>query len=67
MIASSPSDFTEMVNMGMRLEEGVREGRLARESDSSSGARKFCGSFPKKKGQEVGLVTQGMPRRGNYQ
>jgi hypothetical protein len=67
MIASAPSDFTEMVNMGMRLEEGVREGRLARESDSSSGARKFCGSFPKKKGQEVGLVTQGMPRRGNYQ
>ncbi|KAI5407897.1 hypothetical protein KIW84_053949 [Lathyrus oleraceus] len=27
MIASAPSDFTEMVNMGMRLEEGVREGR----------------------------------------
>ncbi|KAI5384955.1 hypothetical protein KIW84_071808 [Lathyrus oleraceus] len=28
MISSAPSDFTEMVNMGMRLEEGVREGRL---------------------------------------
>ena len=28
MIASAPSDFTEMVNMGVRLEEGVREGRL---------------------------------------
>ncbi|KAI5395480.1 hypothetical protein KIW84_061884 [Lathyrus oleraceus] len=25
MIAISPNDFTEMVNMGMRLEEGVRE------------------------------------------
>ena len=25
MIASAPSDFTEMVNMGMRLEEGVRD------------------------------------------
>jgi len=28
VIASAPNDFTEMVNMGMRLEEGVREGRL---------------------------------------
>jgi hypothetical protein len=27
MIASVSSDFTEMVNMWMRLEEGVREGR----------------------------------------
>jgi hypothetical protein len=36
MIASAPSDFTEMVNMGMRLEEGVREGRLSKEEVSSS-------------------------------
>ncbi|KAI5421372.1 hypothetical protein KIW84_044985 [Lathyrus oleraceus] len=36
MIASAPSDFTEMVNMGMRLEEGVREGRLTREEGSSA-------------------------------
>ncbi|KAI5434272.1 hypothetical protein KIW84_021221 [Lathyrus oleraceus] len=31
MIASAPSDFTEMINMGMRLEEGVREGWLSRD------------------------------------
>ena len=31
MIVSAPSDFTKMVNMGMHLEEGVREGRLTRE------------------------------------
>ena len=31
MIASAPINITEMVNMGMRLEEGVREGRLSRE------------------------------------
>jgi hypothetical protein len=49
MIASAPSDLTEMVNMGMRLEEGVREGRLVKDSGSSSGTRKFEGSFPKKK------------------
>ena len=35
MIASAPSDFTEMVNMGMRLEEGVREGRLSKDEGSS--------------------------------
>ncbi|KAK2422481.1 hypothetical protein QL285_033013 [Trifolium repens] len=68
MIASAPSDFTEMVNMGMRLEEGVREGRLIKESGSSNiHTRKFEGSFPKKKEQEVGMVAQGRLRGGNYQ
>ncbi|KAK2427030.1 hypothetical protein QL285_025638 [Trifolium repens] len=68
MIASAPSDFTEMVNMGMRLEEGVREGRLIKESGSSNiHTKKFEGSFPKKKEQEVGMVAQGRPRGGNYQ
>ena len=28
MVASAPSDFTEMVGMGIYLEEAVREGRL---------------------------------------
>ncbi|KAK2427997.1 hypothetical protein QL285_026540 [Trifolium repens] len=67
MIASAPNDFTKMVNMGMRLEEGVREGRLAKESGSSSGTRKFGTGFPKKKEQEAGMVAQGRPRRNNYQ
>ncbi|MCI54851.1 hypothetical protein A2U01_0076101, partial [Trifolium medium] len=53
--------------MGMRLEEGVREGRLVRESGSSSGARKFGSPFSKKKEQEVSMVAQGRPRRSNYQ
>ena len=34
MIASVPNDFTEMVNMGMRLEEGVCEGQLSKEEVS---------------------------------
>ncbi|KAK2436742.1 hypothetical protein QL285_021714 [Trifolium repens] len=68
MIASAPNDFTEMVNMGMRLEEGVREGRLVKASGSSNiYTRKFEGSFLKKKEQEVGMVAQGRPRGGNYQ
>ena len=30
MVASAPNDFTEMVGMGIRLEEAVREGRLTK-------------------------------------
>jgi hypothetical protein len=67
MIASAPSDFTEMLNMGMRLEEGVREGRLVKESGSSNiHTRKFEGSFPKNKEQEVDMATQEKPKKGNY-
>jgi len=32
MIGSVPRGFSEMVNIGMRLEEGVRERRLIKES-----------------------------------
>jgi len=32
MVGSVPRDFSEMVSIGMRLEEGVREGRLIEES-----------------------------------
>ncbi|XP_058726476.1 uncharacterized protein LOC131597828 [Vicia villosa] len=48
MVASAPTDFTEMVNMGMRLEEGVREGRLIMESGSSIGTKKYGNNFQKK-------------------
>ena len=32
MIANAPGTFAKMVGMGMRLEEGVREGQLAKEN-----------------------------------
>ncbi|KAI5418329.1 hypothetical protein KIW84_042828 [Lathyrus oleraceus] len=61
MISSAPSDFTEMVNMGMRLEEGVREGLLTREEGSSA---KRYGAFTKKKDGEAHVVTSHVkPRR----
>ena len=60
MIASAPSDFTEMVNMGMRLEEGVREGRLSRDDGSST---KRYGSFAKKKEGEAHAVSSHIKRR----
>lgn len=48
MVASAHSDFTNMVNMGMRLAEGVHEGRL-KESGSSDSSRKYGNGFSKKK------------------
>ncbi|KAI5418127.1 hypothetical protein KIW84_042673 [Lathyrus oleraceus] len=61
IIASAPSDITEMVNMGMRLEEGVREGCLTREEGSST---KRYGKFGKKKNGEAHAVTSHVkPRR----
>ena len=48
MLASAPSDFTEMVNMGVRLEEAVREGCLVRNTEPSS-SKKYGGAFQKKK------------------
>ncbi|KAI5394366.1 hypothetical protein KIW84_061158 [Lathyrus oleraceus] len=60
MIASAPSDFTEMVNMGMRLEEEVREGRLTREEGSSA---KLYGAFAKKKDGEADAVYSHIKQR----
>ena len=61
MIASSPNDFTKMVNMGMKLEEGVREGRLTKEEASSS--KKYGGSFSKRKEGETNSVSMERKRR----
>jgi hypothetical protein len=60
MIANAPLDFTEMVNMGMRLEEGVREGRLTRDEGSSA---KRYESFAKKKEGEAHAVSSHVKRR----
>lgn len=62
MVASSPSDFTEMVNMGMRLEEGVCEGRL-KESGSSHSSRRYGNGFPKKKEHDANTILQEKRRR----
>jgi hypothetical protein len=64
MVASAPNNFTEMVGMGMRLEEGVREGRLTKESGPASSSKKFGNNFPRKKESEVGMVTHGKPQSG---
>ncbi|KAK2372738.1 hypothetical protein QL285_073841 [Trifolium repens] len=64
MVASAPNNFTEMVAMGMRLEEGVREGRLMKGDAPANNAKRFGDGYPRKKEQEVGMVTHGGPRSG---
>ncbi|GAU51892.1 hypothetical protein TSUD_416770 [Trifolium subterraneum] len=63
MIASAPSDFTEMVNMGMRLEEGVRQGRLVRESVPVNSTKMFGSNFARRKESEVSMVAHGQHQR----
>src|SRR4030065_2719207 len=68
MVASAPSDFNEMVNMGVKLEEGIRKGRLVRERASANSAKKFGNNYGKKKEQEVSAVAHGRSQqwyRGN--
>ncbi|KAI5441686.1 hypothetical protein KIW84_010943 [Lathyrus oleraceus] len=57
----APSDFTEMVNMGIWLEEGVREGRLSKEEASSS--KRYGNNFSKEKESEANAVSVGRKRR----
>ena len=57
MVASVPSDFTETVGMGIRLEEAVREGRLTK-NEGSGGAKKPSYGFTKKKKGNANAVMQ---------
>ncbi|KAI5422100.1 hypothetical protein KIW84_045520 [Lathyrus oleraceus] len=61
MIPSSPSDFTEMANMGTRLEEGFGERRLSKEEASSS--KKYESGSAKRKEGETNSVSVGRQRR----
>ncbi|GAU46722.1 hypothetical protein TSUD_100140 [Trifolium subterraneum] len=62
MVGIVSRSFTEMVEMGMCLEEGVRQGRLIRENAPTNIAKKYGNSFSKKKESEVGMVAQGGPQ-----
>ena len=69
MLASVPSDFIDMVGMGIRLEEAIREGRLTK-SESSGSAKKPSYGFTKKKEGDTNVVMQERrvnPPRRNYQ
>ena len=69
MVASAPNDFNEMVGVGIRLKEAVREGRLTK-SESSGSAKKPSYGFAKKKEGDANAVIQERrvnPPRRNYQ
>lgn len=63
MVASAPSDFTEMVSMGVRLEEAVREGRLTKEAEIPNSSRRYGNNFAKKKDQDVSSVLPSQQRK----
>ncbi|GAU51349.1 hypothetical protein TSUD_412970 [Trifolium subterraneum] len=63
MVTSSTNDFTELVNIGVRLEEGVRQGRLVKENVPTNNVKKFGNNFQRKKEQEVSMVAHGRPQQ----
>ncbi|XP_050878200.1 uncharacterized protein LOC127082022 [Lathyrus oleraceus] len=69
MVASAPNYFTEMVGILVRLEEGVREGRLKKQASSPSGTKKYGNSFQKKKEGDTNAISHGgrqrRPRNGS--
>jgi len=54
MVARAPNNFAEMMTMGMRLEEGLREGRLVKESIPTDSSEE--------RDQEVSMV-KGWPQQ----
>ncbi|GAU51875.1 hypothetical protein TSUD_416600 [Trifolium subterraneum] len=62
MVGIVSRSFTEMVEMGMCLEEGIHQGRLIKENAPTSTNKKYGNSFSKKKESEVGMVAQGGPQ-----
>ncbi|XP_050877126.1 uncharacterized protein LOC127080877 [Lathyrus oleraceus] len=62
IVVSAPSDYTEMVNMGMRLEEGVCEGQL-KESGSSRSSKRYGNFLSKKKVHDANAISHEMHMR----
>ncbi|KAI5445089.1 hypothetical protein KIW84_013372 [Lathyrus oleraceus] len=57
----APNDFTEMVNMWMMLEKGVREGCLSKEEVSSN--KKYGSGFSERKEGKTNSISVGRQRR----
>ena len=71
MLGCASQKFTDVVDMGVRIEEWVRKGRVSKEGsssvvsasgssgNSSNGSKKFGNGYPKKSAQEIGMVAHG--------
>ena len=58
MVATTPSDFTEMVGMGVRLEEALREGRLTKSENYSSTKKPSYGFAKNKEGETNAFLRE---------
>ena len=65
MVASASTDFTEMVSMGICLEEVICEGRLSKDRNSSNGAKKYGDRLVKKKEKDSYAISHGKQRRSH--
>lgn len=63
MLGCVTQKFTDMVDMGVRIEEWIRKGRVTKEGGSSGGSsdgiQKFGNRYLKKNAQEDGMVAHG--------
>ncbi|XP_050897219.1 uncharacterized protein LOC127104043 [Lathyrus oleraceus] len=66
LISSMPRDFTEMVGVGVKLEEGVKEGRIARDNSASANRTNKFGGWRKKKG-DANAVSHHRPSNRRQQ
>jgi hypothetical protein len=80
MLACASQKFTDMVDMGVRIEEWARKGQVSKDNGSSSSAsggssggssngnRRSGNGYPRKNAQEVGMVAHGgfQPIYPNY-
>lgn len=63
MVASTPSDFNEMVGMCICLEEVVQEGHLTKDEGSSCSTKKPSYGYGKKKKGDTNYVSHGRSNR----
>ena len=63
MVASVPNVFTEMVNMGVHLEEADREGRLVKDTEPSNSSKRYGSALQKKKEQDISNISQAKQRQ----
>ena len=56
MIGSVSSNFTDLVTIDQRLEEGIKNGKMYKATESSNCEKKYLGNFQKKKEVEANAV-----------
>ncbi|MCI69525.1 hypothetical protein A2U01_0090787, partial [Trifolium medium] len=63
MIGSISANFTDLVTIGEREEEGIKNGKIQGATNTQVGVKKFFGGPPKKTEGETNVVSDGTSRR----